>query len=152
MTKGLIELQRGVSTVGRSDLAESIRTLDRGLWDDPLMDPETQVPFTSTAAIFLSFVDVEQQASIYQLVSRCSAPCSHFTHKNSRTVGFSYVYSNTRISSSNSSVRPKPSPTPTSQIRRPIVKAGPQSKCSQIHILVHSSRVRAHIVHSNPFF
>ncbi|CCA71902.1 hypothetical protein PIIN_05837 [Serendipita indica DSM 11827] len=40
-TRIFAELQRGAFTVGRSDLAAAIRTIDRGLWSDDLIDPET---------------------------------------------------------------------------------------------------------------
>lgn len=34
-------MRRGAVGVGRSDLFTMKEVLDRGLWDDPLMDPET---------------------------------------------------------------------------------------------------------------
>ena len=37
----LIEVRRVTVAVGRSDIFTMQEVLDRGLWDDPLMDPET---------------------------------------------------------------------------------------------------------------
>ena len=37
----LIELRRAAVAVGRSDIFTMQEVLDGGLWDDPLMDPET---------------------------------------------------------------------------------------------------------------
>jgi hypothetical protein len=41
MPTHFIEWSRAIVAVGKSDIATMQEVLNRGLWDDPLMDPET---------------------------------------------------------------------------------------------------------------